>query len=199
MRALIIGIAGAGLGTVLLGLWEGGWLLGSGGLIGEDASYGWILVLGTMLGSLTTAVVTQIIRIFKARHDARRETRKDALDEWRELNSRLEEQIDRYGAVIEQQQAALEAMWRAESICRTALAERTVCIKFLWDHLVLLHNKLKEIGHDLGDLPQMPTMSEIPPPTNSEFLLRQAKQSASLVRKVGENLKATGKPEDGNS
>lgn len=150
----------------------------------EDTATG--VGIGVMISGVVAAVGAVIHAFIKNRHDQHREARKDAIDEWKQTADNLRQQLDRYDAALRESQEVVQAVWRAEANCRTLLAEARTCIKFLYLQLKSFHARFRELGHDPGDMPELPPMSDpAHATTEMEYKARQASHSASLVQQAG--------------
>lgn len=149
---------------------------------------GWVALAGA-LGGAAGAICSAMIRWRRNREKIRRSRHESRMQEWRELVEKLQLQLERQGTVITQQQTAIEALWKADGDCRTALAEARSSIHFLYDQIKRLHGELRGAGRDPGDLPHLPEIHERTPPT-LEFVARQATQSAVLVSEAAKVLQS---------
>lgn len=131
-----------------------------------------------------------ITKIIKTWNTGRRTARKDTIQELYDLNDKLLLQLDRSDAVMRQSQEALEAVWKSDSDCRVSLGEARTCIRFLYDTIKRLHGTLRGLGHDPGDLPELPPMTEPIQDHHAEYLARQAAQSSQVVQQAGQVLKS---------
>lgn len=147
---------------------------------------GW-LGLGALLGGAIGGAVAAAIKWMNARATIQRAARIDALNEWKEIATARQGQIDRQGAVIAEQQRAIEALWRSEAECRESLAEHRQALHFLYDLLGRMRQSLCELGHDPGPLPDLPPLRERQPP-ETEFAVRQAAQTATLAQEAARAL-----------
>lgn len=159
---------------------------------------GWMAIGGVataVVGGLAAAVIRwmhardAIRRRQRAGDDeAQRKKREEKRSEWRELLVRLQGDNDRQGAVIRQQQQAVEALWRSEADCRQTLASAETCMRFLYDRIKDLHRVVREdCGKDPGDMPDMPEL-HVRQPASVDFLARQATQSASLAVEASKTI-----------
>jgi hypothetical protein len=156
-------------------------------LLAEDASTGWLVALSTLAAAVIGALAAAVVKLWSARRQIRQEERRDAISEYREIIDRLEAQAERQAAVIRQQGQAVETMQRAWGDCREECAENTAAARFLYGLLKNLHQLVRSLGRDPGELPELPKSRRYEAP-DPEFLARQARHSAELVEEAGQVL-----------
>ena len=139
-----------------------------------------------LLGIALTTGVAAVVKLWGAWRQGRRESRADAIGEWRELLKQREEHAERLEAVIRQDQQAIEALQRENADCREEAAEMRSSQYFLYELLKRHHALLVSLGHDLGDLPALPSLR--PRGHEADFLARQAAASAQLSQEAGQKL-----------
>lgn len=138
-----------------------------------------------------TLAVIKFLFPWLAKRKQERLAREDSI--YQSVVRRLEEQSERDQAVISQQQRAIESFREANADLREESAELRAAVHFLYDTLKRHAAALKQMGHDPGDLPELPKMrgglSE-----RADFLARQASQSAGLGEAIRQ---APTKPPEG--
>lgn len=152
----------------------------------EGGATGWLVAVVGAIGTAAGVIGGFLLKLFQEQRVAKKQDRIDALEEWRDLVAKLEQQVERSEAVVRQQQQAIEAIHTAHVECREESAELRSTVHFLYDMLSRHNDLLKQLGHDPGPMPQLP------PPrlkTDPDFLVRQATQSASLVQAAGQVVK----------
>ncbi len=162
---------------------------------GTDAP-GWMIGIGVVVGALAAALVTVWngwgrakiadkeagVKMDEAVRKGQAKTRRDSLLEWQTISQRLQDQIDRYDAVVRQHQETIQAITEEHSECREDYAQARAAIHFLYEHLGSVYSQAEKSGLSLGIMPELPRMREPIATTRSEFLRRQATQSAELLR-----------------
>ena len=155
-------------------------------VLADTDSTGWIVASGT----LVTAVVGALVILFKNRHDQRRETRKDSLEEWQRIANRLEEQNDRAQQVIGQHQEAIQAISEEHAECREENVELRQAVTFIYNTFRYLHTQAVKSGaFDPGPLPEMPKLRDPRPESRTAYLVRQAAQSTTLLQQTNKAMK----------
>lgn len=165
----------------------------------EDAGTGWLVLISGAVGGAITAGATALGKLLQLRHDLDKESRADAMTDWKsQIVAQLEGQIDRQTAVISKQQDAMDKLKDANAECREDAAEQVAMNKFFYDLLKRQHQMLKSLGHDPGDLPEMPKSREGngEKSAQADFAVRQAQQSVELLKAAAQVLP---KPNEGAS
>lgn len=152
------------------------------------------IALGTLIGGLMTGAATALIIFFRGRSEIRINERRaevieyqSTIKEWKEIANQLREQNERRDLVIKQLQGAVAVLQAENSNCREDYAEVKTVAKFLYDHMSRLHAiVVGQGGSDPGPLPEMPKLHDRQERTaaNTEFMVRQAEQSANLVKEA---------------
>ncbi len=174
---------------------------------GTDAP-GWMVGIGVVVGALAAALVTVWngwgrakiadkeagVKMDEAVRKGQAKTRRDSLLEWQTISQRLQDQIDRYDVVVRKDQEVIQAVTEEHAECREDYAQARSAIHFLYEHLRLVHERAEQSGLALGDMPELPPMREPIATSRSEFLRRQATQSAELLRESTRVIQPPEKP-----
>lgn len=166
-------------------------------LWGEEGISPWWVALGGLVVTVVPVITTAMIMLLKGWSAERRKKRADAINEWRDLVVRLEAQIERQGAVLDQQNEALTVVRQELANCRADHADRVGDVKFLYARLCSMHRTMHEAGLKPEPLPDM-TLGEIRSGTASgdpDFLAKQSQQAARLVREAQKAIDRTRPPD----
>ncbi len=176
-----------------------GWMVGAGVLIGALSAA--LVALWTSWGRAkiadkeATAKIGEAARKEQARNEevvrkGQAKERKDSLLEWQTISQRLQDQIDRYDAVVRQNQETIQAITEEHAECREDYAQSRSAIHFLYQHLQMVYSQAEQNGVKLGDMPELPPMREPSSTSRSEFLRRQTAQSVELLRESTRAIQA---------
>lgn len=138
------------------------------------------------LGNFLNGLAKSRLEANKAKADEDSATHKTTIDEWQQIAKRLEEQNERSAAVIRQHQEVVQALSDDHADCREENAELRTAVRSIYGALKYLHDRAQKSGaFDPGQLPEMPELREREP-SRAAFLVRQAAQSAELLKRSNE-------------
>jgi hypothetical protein len=118
----------------------------------------------------------------------RREAYAEAKEALGEVIRRQDEHMERQDFVIKEQHDALEAMAGKYQSCYEECTELRGSLRIVYDAMKRQYNVLKQLGHDPGDLPELPTSIACRERDDVEFKARQALQSGVLSQEAAKTL-----------
>lgn len=157
---------------------------------------GWAQALGA-IGTFVTVLSGAILLLLKFRADSNRQdnkeakdgerqNRKDALDEWKEIVARLEKHLELAFTAIKQDHAVMQALYDDSVHCQKDYAELKQGFLTLYGAHQTMHRRAVESkAFDPGPMPALPEFREREPSQDIGFLMKQAAQSAELLRASG--------------
>lgn len=158
-----------------------------------DVETGWVVVLSTAAGGLITALSGAVLGLLKSRREGLRQARSDALAEWREIVAKLEAQNERRDAVIGQQQRVIETLSEENADCREESAGQRTSLRHFLDTIRRHAAALRALGHDPGPDPELPpARPRREGADSSQFLARQAAQSAAMLTEADKTIRPEG-------
>jgi hypothetical protein len=124
----------------------------------------------------------------------RREAYAEAKEALGEVIRRQDDHMERQDAVIKEQHDALEAMAGKYRDCYEECTELRSSLRIFYDALRRQYNVLKQLGHDPGDMPEIPNSLVCRERDDVEFKARQALQSGSLTQQAAKVVGDHGTP-----
>lgn len=131
-----------------------------------------------------TVIASVVAYLFGKWSEQKRADRKDTLDEVWKYVAELKGAVERRDAVLEQHGRAVELFSRQNADCREEAAELRQAVHFLHGSLERAYAQLRKLGHDPGDLPELPPPRQRQPGPDPEFVARQAQHSAGLLKQA---------------
>lgn len=137
--------------------------------------------------AVLSAAASALVVILNARHKnqqeagvARQQSLATALEEYRQIVDRQEQQIGRLEVHAGEQLVVIHRLQALHSECREETAE-------VWGHLRLMHDLASRMALRLDPpetVPEMPTRPRRDRQEEGAFLVRQSEQSEGALRKV---------------
>jgi hypothetical protein len=118
----------------------------------------------------------------------RREAYAEAKEALGEVIRRQDDHMERQDFVIKEQHDALEAMAGKYQSCYEECTELRGSLRIVYDALKRQYNVLKQLGHDPGDMPELPDSIACRERDDVEFKARQALQSGVLSQEAAKTL-----------